>query len=147
MCDAAKEAGVSEGDIQKARQDFETSLNKEFNAFYRRTNPKDMEKAIDFLRGAIAAKQNGGGEITEQEAIEEFNSTFSSENDTAQKDYKQARENEGWTARVGDTVCGWFGCNTIEEMDKKDPELAFNMLVLVGTVKMADRVVREMMGL
>ena len=119
LCDAAKEAGVSEGDIQKARQDFETSLNKEFNAFYRRTNPKDMEKAIDFLRGAIAAKQNGGGEITEQEAIEEFNSTFSSENDTAQKDYKQARENEGWTARVGDTVCGWFGCNTIEEMDKK----------------------------
>ena len=26
-------------------------------------------------------------------------------------------------------------------------ELAFNMLILVGTVKMADRVVREMMGL
>lgn len=26
-------------------------------------------------------------------------------------------------------------------------ELIFNMLVLVGTVKMADRVVREMMGL
>ena len=26
-------------------------------------------------------------------------------------------------------------------------ELAFNMLVLVGTVKMSDRVVREMMGL
>ena len=26
-------------------------------------------------------------------------------------------------------------------------ELVFNMLVLVGTVKMADRVVREMMGL
>ena len=26
-------------------------------------------------------------------------------------------------------------------------ELVFNMLVLVGTVKMSDRVVREMMGL
>ena len=26
-------------------------------------------------------------------------------------------------------------------------ELVFNMLILVGTVKMADRVVREMMGL
>lgn len=26
-------------------------------------------------------------------------------------------------------------------------ELIFNLLVLVGTVKMADRVVREMMGL
>ena len=26
-------------------------------------------------------------------------------------------------------------------------ELAFNMLVLVGTIKMSDRIVREMMGL
>ena len=26
-------------------------------------------------------------------------------------------------------------------------ELVFNMLILVGTIKMADRVVREMMGL
>lgn len=119
LCAAAKEQGVSAGDIQKARQDFEASLNKEFNAVLRRTNPKDMEKAVDFLRGAIASKANGGGQISEKEAIEQFNSTFGTENATAQKDYKEARENEGWTAKVGDTVCGWFGCNTIADMDKK----------------------------
>ncbi len=119
LCAAAKEQGVSNGDIQRARHDFEASLNKEFNAVLRRTNPKDMEKAIDFLRGAIASKANGGGQISEKEAIEQFNSTFEAENATAQKDYREARENEGWTAKVGDTVCGWFGCNTIADMDKK----------------------------
>lgn len=119
LCAAAKEAGVSAGDIQKARQDFEASLNKEFNAAFRRTNPKDMEKAVDFLRGAIASKANGGGQISEKDAIRQFNSTFGAENATAQKDYKDARANEGWTAKVGDTVCGWFGCNTIADMDKK----------------------------
>jgi LysM repeat protein len=119
LCQAAKEAGVSAGDIQKARTDFEKSLNKEFNAVLRRTNPKDMEKAVDFLRGAIASKQNGGGEISDKDAIAQFNETFGAENASAQKDYKEARENEGWTAKVGDTVCGWFGCNTIADMDKK----------------------------
>lgn len=119
LCAAAKEAGVSDGDIKKAKKDFESSLNKEFNAVLRRTNPKDMEKAIDFLRGAIASRANGGGQISEQDAIEQFNSAFGTENETAQKDYSQARENEGWTAKVGDTVCGWFGCNTIADMDKK----------------------------
>lgn len=119
LCAAAKESGVSAGDIQKARKDFEVSLNKEFNAVLRRTNPKDMEKAVDFLRGAIASKQNGGGEISDKDAINQFNATFGQENATAQKDYKDARANEGWTAKVGDTVCGWFGCNTIADMDKK----------------------------
>lgn len=118
LCVAAKEAGVSVGDIQKAQRDFKASLNKEFNAA-RRTNPKEMEKAIDFLRGAIASKANGGGQISEKDAIRQFNSTFGAENATAQKDYKDARANEGWTAKVGDTVCGWFGCNTIADMDKK----------------------------
>ena len=36
--------------------------------------------------------------------------------------------------------CGIYGVSYIGE-------LVFNMLVLVGAVKMADRVVREMMGL
>ncbi|MBO5385778.1 hypothetical protein J6A64_05630 [bacterium] len=119
LCKAAREAGVSEGDINKARKDFNTSMNTELNAHGRRTNPKDMEKAIDFLRGAIIAKQNAGGEITEKQAIETVAKDFSEQNTKAQKEYKDAREEDGWAASVGDTVCGWFGCTTVEDMDKK----------------------------
>lgn len=119
LCQAAAKAGVSEGDIAKARADFISSMNKELNAHSRKTNPKDMEKAIDFLRGAIVAKQNSGGEIIEKEAIETVAKDFSTQNKNAQKDYKEARAAEGWAASLGDTVCGWFGCTTVEEMDAK----------------------------
>jgi len=30
-----------------------------------------------------------------------------------------AREAEGWAASIGDSVCGWFGCTTVEEMAAK----------------------------
>ena len=119
LCKAAREAGVSEGDIKKACRDFNSSMNTELNAVTRRTNPKDMEKAIDFLRGAIIAKQNAGGEITEKQAIETVAKDFSDQNTKAQKEYKDAREEDGWATSVGDTVCGWFGCTTVEDMDKK----------------------------
>ncbi|MGN0031786.1 MAG: LysM peptidoglycan-binding domain-containing protein [Candidatus Gastranaerophilaceae bacterium] len=122
LSNAARKAGVSESDIKKANADFQKAYNVEYRSLEgaaRRTNPKDMEKAMDFLRGAIASKQNGGGNISEKEAISQFNQSFASENKTAQKDYKDARAAEGWTAKVGDKVCGWFGCTTIADMDKK----------------------------
>lgn len=121
LCQAAKKAGVSDGDIAKAKKDFIYSLNKEF-AELRRTNPKDMEKAIDFLRGAIAAKQTSNVEkMDDKTAIDSFNSSFGEENASAQTAYNEARGKDGWSwsARTGDTVCGWFGCNTIEEMEAK----------------------------
>ncbi len=119
LCKAAKDAGVSEDDVAKARADFINSMNTELNAHTRRTNPKDMEKAVDFLRGAIIAKQNAGGEITDKQAIETVAKDFSEQNTKVQKEYKDARKEDGWAASVGDTVCGWFGCTTVEDMDKK----------------------------
>ena len=119
LCEAAEAEGVSAEDIKHAREEFLSSMEKEMNAAFRRTNPKDMEKAVDFLRGAIVAKQTGGEEITEEEAIAAFNEDFASTDAEAQKTYKDAREAEGWTAKAGDTVLGWFGCTTIEDMDKK----------------------------
>ena len=119
LCEAAEAEGVSSEDIKHAREEFLSSMEKEMNAAFRRTNPKDMEKAVDFLRGAIVAKQTGGEEITEEEAIAAFNEDFASTDAEAQKTYKDAREAEGWTAKAGDTVLGWFGCTTIEDMDKK----------------------------
>ena len=131
---AAKEAGVSDGDIKKAKADFETSLNKEFNASFRRTNPKDMENAMDFLRGAIAAKQTSNvRNMTDKEAIQAFNKSFSAENRQAQNTYNQAK-GEGWSfsARMGDTICGWFGCNTIEEVEAKLGENAKYVILLMS---------------
>ena len=119
LCEAAEAEGVSAEDIKHAREEFLSSMEKEMNAAFRRTNPKDMEKAVDFLRGAIVAKQTGGEEITDEEAIAAFNEDFASTDAEAQKTYKDAREAEGWTAKAGDTVLGWFGCTTIEDMDKK----------------------------
>ena len=120
LCEAAVDSGVSEEKITKARTDFTNSMDKELSAVARRTNPKDMEKAIDFLRGAIAAKQvDNVKDIADKEAIDAFNEDFSSADADAQKLYKDARDEEGWMAKAGDTVCGWFGCNTIEEMDEK----------------------------
>ncbi len=120
LAQAAENAGVSAGDIEKAKTDFTSSLDKEFNAALRRTNPKDMEKAIDFLRGAIVAKQTGNvQDMTDADAITAFNADFAATDAEAQKSYKDAREAEGWTARAGDTVLGWFGCTTIEDMDAK----------------------------
>ena len=95
-------------------------MNKEMNAALRRTNPKDMEKAVDFLRGAIVAKQTGNvQDMSDADAIAVFNEDFKANDAEAQKAYKDAREEEGWTAKVGDTVCGWFGCTTIDDMDEK----------------------------
>lgn len=120
LCEAAKKAGVSDEDIQHAKSEFETSMNKEMNATMRRTNPKDMEKAVDFLRGAIVARKTGGAEdMSDADAIAQFNSDFAATDADAQKMYADAREEEGWTAKVGDTVCGWFGCTTIDDMDAK----------------------------
>ncbi|MGN0031024.1 MAG: hypothetical protein ACI37Q_03620 [Candidatus Gastranaerophilaceae bacterium] len=121
LCEAAKNAGVSDENIKKAYKYFETSLNKEFAAKARRTNPKDMEKAIDFLRGEIAAKQTANvNKMSTKDAIKSFNASFIKENNSAQSAYNEAKgEGWSWSAKMGDTVCGWFGCNTIEEMEKK----------------------------
>lgn len=123
LTDAARKAEVSEGDIKKANDDFEASIKKEYDSWsgaFRRTNPLEMEKAIDFLRGAIIAKKTDNvEEISNTDAISAFNENFASTDAEAQKLYKNAREEEGWTASFGDAVCGWFGCNTVEDMDKK----------------------------
>ncbi len=123
LIEAARKAGVSEGDIKKANDDFEASIKKEYDSrssAFRRTNPLEMEKAIDFLIGAIAAKKTDNvEEMTDAEAINAFNEDFAANDAEAQTAYKDARAEEGWAAKVGDTVCGWFGCTTIEEMDAK----------------------------
>ncbi len=123
LIEAARKAGVSEGDIKKANDDFEASIKKEYDSWsgaFRPTNPLEMEKAIDFLRGAIVAKQTENvKEMSDAEAMGSFNEDFAATDAEAQQAYKEAREEEGWIASVGDTICGWFGCTTMEDMEKK----------------------------
>lgn len=121
LSDAARAAGVSEADIQKANNDFAAAYKKEYASLggaFRRTNPKDMEKAMDSLRGAIASKQMGAT-MSDADAIKEFKGIAVSEHNSAARDFRTARNEEGWAAKVGDTVCGWFGCNTIKDLEKK----------------------------
>ncbi len=135
MAMAARKAGVKESDITKAKKDFTNSMNEEFAAV-RRINPTNMEKALDFLRGAaVGAKlAKDTPEVSTKEAMNTFvhGSDVQDENGNvskqgglvdfdkeAQKAYKDAREAEGWVAKTGDWVCGLFGCTTIDDMDKK----------------------------
>lgn len=119
LCEAAKNAGVSESDITNAKNSFVTSMEKELGAHFRRTNPKDMEKAIDFLKGAILAKQNEVANVDEDTAMQAIAQNYQSQNAQASEDFETARKEEGWTAKTGDWVCGLFGCNTEDELRAK----------------------------
>ena len=122
LSEAARKTGVSEGDIKKANDDFLSSYNIEYRSMsgaFRKTNPKDMGKALDSLRGAILAKQNGGVEISTSDAIKEYKSLAMEEHNGVAKSFNQARRDEGWAAKSGDTILGWFGCNTIEDLTAK----------------------------
>lgn len=119
LSEAAEKAGVSKEDIQKARNDYENSMNNEFGAIFRRINPKDMEKSLDFLRGAIVSKENTGDDISSSEAISKFNANFKSENDLARKNFDEARKKDGRAENAGDNLLGLFGCNTKEDLQKK----------------------------
>ena len=122
LSEAAKNAGVSQDEIQKANNDFWASYDREYKSGYgsvRATNPKDMEKAMDSLRGAIVAKMKDGGNISKEDAIEQVKGMATEDHNAAAREYNQAREKDGWCAKAGDTICGWFGCNTIEDLNKK----------------------------
>lgn len=135
LSEAAKAAGVSNAEINHAKKSFLDSMNKEFDKVGR-VDTKDMEKAVDFLRGAAAAAKihKDTPEVSTQEAMDKFVNGREVQDEhgnktkagglvdvdrEAQKTYKDAREAEGWVAKTGDWVCGLFGCTTIADMDKK----------------------------
>lgn len=138
LCDAAKNAGVSQEDIAFAKSEFESSLNKEFDAVLRRTNPMEMENAINFLKGAILAKQNEVENVDTQQAMTEMAQGFKAENDNANTEFEEARKEEGWAAKTGDTICGWFGCNTIEDLRAKLGNNSKNVEALIQAAESKD---------
>lgn len=138
LCQAATNAGVSQEDINFAKKQFTTSLEKEFRATARRTNPMEMENAINFLKGAIIAKQNEVENIDTQQAMKDMAHGFNEENLLAKDSFETARNEEGWTAKLGDSVCGLFGCNTIEDLRAKLGENSKNVEALIQAAELGD---------
>ncbi len=119
LCEAAQDAGVPKTNIEKARNEFDESVDKEYKAFYRLTNPIDMEAAMNYLCGEILAAKNKLPSNDSDNAIEEFKENFETTHIEARRSFDTAREEEGVFAKAGDWVCGLFGCNTIEDLENK----------------------------
>ncbi len=139
---AAKEAGVSQADLKSARKKFSTSMQHEFDKIGR-IDTKEMDKAVDFLRGATAAAKvtKGQGSISTRAAMKSFlngEDGLVALNKDVQKQYKDARDKEGWVAKTGDWVCGLFGCTTIADMDKKLGKHAADVKKLVAAANKND---------
>ncbi len=120
---AAKNAGVPQENIKKAKKDFQSAINKEYKSFsgaFRRTNPLEMETAINYLCGEILTKQrHTESNLSEKEAIDQFRLSYTTTHVQASEDFYKAREEEGFFAGVGDSVLGLFGCNTIKDLRNK----------------------------
>ena len=115
---AAREAGVPEADITKARGEFSASMEAEFKKFGL-INPSNMEKSANYLRGLISAKELGSVDMDESEAMESITGAAAETYQTARETFDTARAEEGWAAKTGDTVLGWFGCTTKDDMETK----------------------------
>lgn len=139
---AAKEAGVSQTDLKNARKKFSTSMQHEFDKIGR-IDTKEMDKVVDFLRGATAAAKvtKGQSSISTRAAMKSFlngeDGLVALDKDV-QKQYKDARDKEGWVAKTGDWVCGLFGCTTIADMDKKLGKHAADVKKLVAAANRND---------
>lgn len=117
---AAAANGVSKADIQKAKDDFTTSLDKELNSFGR-INPSDMEKAVDFLRGSIAAGENlkNYEYYSNRDAIKFFKTSLISEQEMAKNNFELLKNSFDISKIVYDKIFGLFGCTTIDDLEKK----------------------------
>lgn len=141
LSEAARKAGVSEADIESANEAFTKSLDEEINSKFRRTNPKDMEKAIDFLKRAILVKMNPVSNTDEVQAREVVARNFAGVASDANQSFKAAKDGEngyggwGWAAKAGDWMCGLFGCSTIEDLEAKLGENAKYAKLLIDAAE------------
>lgn len=151
LCQAAREAGVSEDTINSLRNEFISSMNEELDNAKKKTDPTKMEIALDSLLGQIAAAKSGVEATSEEEAMQAVAGDFKETNDKAQADFDKAREEDSWIAKAGDTICGWFGCNTVEEMRAKLGDNAIKVEKLIEAANKGDkaefkRIYKELFG-
>jgi len=118
LANEARAKGVPEADIKKHENEFKISMEAEFKKFGV-IDPKKMETSLKALHGLVLSKDVDAVEMTDAEAMESITNTASGEYDNAKGQFDKARQEEGWTAKTGDTVLGIFGYITKEDMEGK----------------------------
>ena len=118
LADEARSKGVPEADVQKLQDEFMVSMNAEFKKIGI-IDPKKMEACLKSLHGLVLGASIEKTDISEEEARESVTGAAQEEYTNAKDQYDTARKEEGWLAKSGDTILGWFGCTTSADMDKK----------------------------
>ena len=116
---AAQKAGVSQADINNARNRFTSSMNAEFNGSGT-VNTTKMEQATDWLIGKIHEAKTGAGAIDTKTAQDAFKSQYAQSVNGAQESFDKNMENVTW---VG-TFTAWAGNifadnTTVGQMENK----------------------------
>lgn len=118
LADEARAKGVPEADVQKLEDEFLVSMTAEFKKIGV-IDPKKMEACLKSLHGLVLGADIEKSDITAEEARQSVTGAAQDEYAEAKEQYDTARKEEGWLAKSGDTVLGWFGCTTSADMDKK----------------------------
>lgn len=116
---AAQKAGVSQADINNAKNRFTSSMNAQFNGSGT-VNTTKMEQATDWLIGKIHEAKTGAGSIDAKTAQNAFKQQYQQSVNGAQESFDKNMENVTW---VG-TFTAWAGNifadnTTVGQMESK----------------------------
>lgn len=115
----AKAKGVPSEEVDALVTEFTTSADKEFDGWLNVIDATVMDNTMKRLLGLTQGATLNAGEISTAEAQESVTTGAQNEYNTAKQSYDTAREEEGWFAKRGDDVLGWFGCTTRADMEEK----------------------------
>ena len=115
----AKAKGVPSEEVDALVTEFTTSADKEFDGWLNVIDATVMDNTMKRLLGLTQGATLNAGEISTAEAQESVTTGAQNEYNTAKQSYDTAREEEGWFAKRGDDVLGWFGCTTRADMEAK----------------------------
>lgn len=132
---AAVNAGVRKYDINSSVLGFRLSVNSYHSG---PATTRCMEQYVDDVVNQITSTQNRGGNISTTDAVKGFKAQAEELNKTTQSEYSEARKNDNWAGKTGDVVCGWFGCKTVNEMNKKLATYDKDMQDLIKTAQSGD---------
>ena len=110
--------GVSTDEVEALVTQFNKSADDEFGSVGV-IDATVMDNTMKRLLGLTQGATLNAGDISVAEAQESVTTGAQNEYNTAKQSYDTAREEEGWFAKRGDDVLGWFGCTTRADMEEK----------------------------
>lgn len=108
---AAQNAGLSEYDIAEY-------INIKSKANWDAEGAEGLSSKLSALGGAVTAIQSSA-QMSDVEAAKAMAQLNNNEVSIANKNFNTAREGDDNFGIAGDTVLGWFGCQTIDDMKKE----------------------------